>query len=204
MTQPKNRSASRTLLVALLMSAPGPLITGLSAAASGSPTQLADFVRRTAELVASFMSWYVYRRIARNAGADRARLDRLAGRTVAWAMLLSGTALLFVGIRSLVSYTPAGNVMSGFIIAVLGLVMNTLFFARYTRLARREGDAVLEAQRRLYRAKAVVDACVVAALAAVLIAPAATATRYIDALGTITVACYLFYNGVDMLRRPRK
>jgi hypothetical protein len=42
----------RTLLVALLLSLWGPLATGLAVLLSQSTTQVADFVRRSVELVA--------------------------------------------------------------------------------------------------------------------------------------------------------
>ena len=192
----------RTLLTALLFSAPGPLITGFIALASRSPTQIADFVRRTAELVATFVSWLAFHRLRRGAydGAARARMEVGVGRTVAGAMLFSGVALLFVGVRGLFIYAVMGSVAGGLVIAALGLAMNTFFWLRYRSMTRAAPDAILLAQRRLYRAKACVDLCVVIALLAVAIAPAHPATRYVDALGSIVVACYLLYNGVAGLR----
>jgi len=50
----------------------------------------------------------------------------------------------------------------------------------------------------LYRAKALVDLCVVTALAAVVIAPFHAATPYVDLLGSIFVASYLLWNGLRM------
>ena len=42
------------------------------------------------------------------------------------------------------------------------------------------------------------DLCVVTALAAVAIAPAHPATRYVDILGSVTVAGYLLWSGLRM------
>ena len=46
------KSGKRTLLLSVLMSAPGPLIIGLGLTVGRSTTQLADFFRRSAELLA--------------------------------------------------------------------------------------------------------------------------------------------------------
>ena len=54
----KNRkSEKRTMLMSILMSAPGPLILGLSLTAGQSSNQLADFFRRSAELLAIICSF---------------------------------------------------------------------------------------------------------------------------------------------------
>ncbi|MDP3487417.1 MAG: hypothetical protein Q8S19_05720, partial [Bacillota bacterium] len=51
----------RTLLIALLLSMWAPLATGYAVMMSHSTTQLADFVRRTVDLVALFTSWFIFR-----------------------------------------------------------------------------------------------------------------------------------------------
>ena len=63
----KEQSSSRekTLLTALLLSAPGPLFTGYAVLSSHSTTQLADFIRRGVELAALFISWWVFRQLQR-------------------------------------------------------------------------------------------------------------------------------------------
>ncbi len=80
----------------------------------------------------------------------------------------------------------------------LGLLTNGWFWRRYTVLTREQYSAVIAAQQQLYRAKARVDLCVVAALAAVAIAPTHPATRYVDLLGSVMVAGYLLWSGLRM------
>ena len=46
------KSGSRTFLMSVLMSSPGPLVVGLGLLAGRSSTQIADFVRRSSELLA--------------------------------------------------------------------------------------------------------------------------------------------------------
>jgi divalent metal cation (Fe/Co/Zn/Cd) transporter len=199
----KERAASRekTLLTALLLSAPGPLFTGYAFISSQSTTQLADFIRRGVELVALFLSWWVFRQLQRNqqlSETEQARFERAVGVSVAGAMLCSGVVMLVVAISRLSVFAPGGKVTLGLVIAVLGLLTNSWFWWRYTNLTREQYSAVIAAQQGLYRAKASVDLCVVAALAAVAIAPTHPATRYVDILGSVMVAGYLLWSGLRM------
>jgi divalent metal cation (Fe/Co/Zn/Cd) transporter len=201
----KEQSASRekTLLTALLLSAPGPLVAGIAMISSHSTTQFADFLRRGMELVALFLSWWIFRQLQRSPARSetgRARLERAAGLGVAAAMIGSGVIMLMVAVSRLSVYQPGGRVTLGLIIAALGLLTNGWFWWRYTVLTREQYSSVIAAQQGLYRAKASVDLCVVAALAAVAIAPDHPATRYVDILGSIFVAGYLLWNGIRLAR----
>ncbi|MBN2393696.1 MAG: cation transporter [Anaerolineae bacterium] len=194
-------SREKTLLTALLLSTPGPLVTGLATLSSHSSTQLADFIRRDMELVALFLSWWVFRQLQRNVAltkADQSRLEHTANLSVAGTMLCSGIVMAIVALSRMSTYEPGGKVISGLIIAVLGLITNGWFWRRYTVLTREQYSSVIAAQQSLYRAKASVDLCVVTALTAVAIAPAHPVTRYVDILGSVIVAGYLLWNGLRM------
>lgn len=192
-----------TLRTALLLSAPGPLLTGLAVIMSFSPTQSADFLRRTAELAAIFASWWIYRRLLKDkelTAVRRERLERLANTMVGSSMVCTGCIMLLIAAFHQFAYKTGGNVMVGLVTAVLGLIANTVFWLRYRSLTRDRMDRVLTAQKKLYRAKAVVDFCVVLALTSVALAPAHPVTKYIDILGSGVVAVYLVWNGLDVLR----
>jgi divalent metal cation (Fe/Co/Zn/Cd) transporter len=199
-------SREKTLLTALLLSAPGPLVTGFAAFSSHSTTQFADFMRRTMELIALFLSWWVFRQLQRNArlnAAEQTRLERTAGLTVAGVMMSSGLIMLILTLSRLSTYQPAGNVISGLVIAMLGLLTNGWFWWRYTALTREQYSAVIAAQQKLYRAKTSIDFCVVTALTAVTLAPLHPATRYVDIIGSLIVAAYLFGSGLRMAQSHR-
>lgn len=205
LTKEQSASREKTLLTALLLSAPGPLVTGLALLSSHSTTQLADFLRRIMELVAIFISWWVFRKLAQRAGADvagQAHLERIAGLWVAGAMAGSGAILLGIALSRISVFEPGGNVLGGLIIAVLGLLTNGWFWWRYSTLTREQYTSVIAAQQQLYRAKASVDLCVVASLSAVAIAPTHPLTRSIDLIGSVIVALYLLWNGLRKWKRP--
>src|SRR5690625_4735453 len=184
--------SERTLLASWLLSAPGPLVTGIAVAMSSSATQIADAIRRTVELGALFTGWWTYRRRRTAPGpAEVATLERRSRRTVAAAMFLSGLAMLAVGVYRFFRHEPGGNVTVGLAVASLGLLVNGLFWVRYARILRRGPDPVIAGQLRLYRAKTVVDSGVVLALLAVAFIPDHPVTHYADSLGSVAVAGYL-------------
>lgn len=196
----------KTLLTSLLLSAPGPLATGLAVISSQSTTQIADFVRRGIELVALFFSWWVFRQLQRNEAlgeAERVRLERMMGFGVAGTMICSGGIMLLLTVSRLSAFEPGGKVTLGLTIAVLGLLTNGWFWRRYTMLTREQYSSVIAAQQKLYRAKTLLDLCVVSALGAVAVAPTHPATRYVDLLGSVIVAGYLLWSGLRMAQSQR-
>ncbi len=199
LTKEQSASRERTLRTALLLSAPGPLVTGYAVITSQSTTQLADFLRRGVELIAIFISWWVFRQIMRTAMMDeeerQARLERAAGLSTALAMACSGVVLLFVALSRLSVFEPGGSVTLGLTIAVLGALTNGWFWWRYRAMTREQYSSVIAGQMQLYRAKTSVDLVVVAALASVAIAPAHVVTRYIDLLGSVILSIYLLWSG---------
>jgi divalent metal cation (Fe/Co/Zn/Cd) transporter len=202
----KEQAAGRekTLLTALLLSVWAPLATGIAVILSQSTTQVADFIRRTVELVALFVSWRVFRYLHRHSEpvteAQKVRLERAAGLCVAAALACSGVVMLVLAAVRMRSFQPGGNVYPGLAIALLGLVVNVWFWRRYARLNREQYNTIIDAQRQLYRAKSLVDLCVIAALLAVALQPAHSLTRYIDIVGSVVVALYLVTCGAGTAR----
>ena len=66
----RGRSESRTLLASVLLSAPGPIVIGLGLLVGRSSTQIADFLRRTAELAAIVCGYVIYRITATGDSCD--------------------------------------------------------------------------------------------------------------------------------------
>ena len=195
------RSGSRTLLMSVLMSAPGPLVVGLGLLAGRSSTQLADFFRRSAELLAIIAAFVTYR-LAGDAEPDRkAHLERRSNLLVGALMCLSGALMLALAIFA--PSTDKGNVIPGLTIAVMGVIANCIFWRRYARLSRQEGDAILLVQSRLYRAKTLVDGCVTAALTAVLLLPGSPLAARLDTLGSAVVSLYLLWCGIKTVRENK-
>lgn len=201
----KHKSGSRTLLMSVLMSSPGPLVVGLGLLVGQSSTQLADFVRRSAELLAIILSYVIYTLTNKDNYIDlekKARLERLSNIFVGCAMLLGGTAMIFIALFS--ENTEKGNVIPGLSIAVMGVIANSLFWRKYTKLSKETGNQILSVQACLYRAKTFVDTCVTIALSTVALFPASQAAYYLDMIGSVIVAVYLIYCGIRTIGENRK
>ncbi len=193
------KKGTRTLLLSVIMSAPGPLVLGIGLLSGQSSTQVADFIRRSIELFAIVMSFAAYL-ITVKRGLDERETARIEKRTnlfVAGTMMAAGGIMFCVTL--FFSSPDKGNVIFGFIIALLGLIANTIFWFRYRYLARLEGSAILDVQSRLYRAKSGTDLCVTAALLSLLIAPLSPVSYYLDMVGSLTVSLYLVYSGVKII-----
>lgn len=200
----ENQSKERTLLSSLLLSAPGPLVTGIPAFTSLSATQLADFIRRTAELVALGLSWWIFRRVHLQpdmTDSEAFRLEQISHRVVGLAMLSSGLAMGIIGLVRLTSPSVSGNVLAGLIIAGLGLGTNGFYWWRYGQLNRLNPSIVIAAQQRLYRAKTWVDGVVMLSLLIVTLMPTHPLTPYIDAIGCLFVGGYLLYSAYRQLQK---
>lgn len=192
----KQKSGERTLLASVIMSSPGPIVVGIGLLLGRSSTQLADFIRRTAELAAIIVSWTVYGITHKGVEVDTERklhLERIANLCVGAAMCLGGAAMLPVAFLS--DAGEKGNVIPGLVIAILGVTTNSWFWLRYRKLDRANPNAILAVQSRLYRAKSLVDACVTIVLTTVAVSPASRAAHYMDIAGSVVVAVYLIVNG---------
>ena len=193
----KKKSGSRTLLWSVLMSSPGPLVVGLGLLAGRSSTQIADFIRRSSELLAIIVSFVVYRVTTKDGDVDegkRAVLERRSNGFVGAMMCVGGSFMIALALMA--ETADKGNVIPGLSIAILGVIANTIFWRRYTRLNRVEPNAILAVQARLYRAKSLVDCCVTVALLSVAVAPTSDLSLWLDRIGSIIVAAYLIWCGL--------
>ena len=180
-------------------------VVGLGLIRGRSSTQLADFVRRSAELLAIILSYIVYIRTQKNGTCDpekKQNLQRRSNRFVGSMMCLAGSIMAVLALA--VSSTDKGNVVGGLVIALLGVTANSIFWGKYARLNKAEPNAILAVQARLYRAKTLVDAAITAALSAVLIAPMSPVAFWLDRIGSLVVAVYLVFCGVKTMFEVRK
>jgi divalent metal cation (Fe/Co/Zn/Cd) transporter len=178
------------------MSSPGPLIFGFGLLVGQSSTQIADFVRRSAELLALIMAFVIYKLTTKEQGCDEAkkqRLERGSNVFVGAIMCVGGALMMFLTLTN--SQEDKGKVIPGLAIAVIGVIANSIFWRRYKRLNKIEPSAILAVQARLYRAKTLVDSCVTIALLSVVVAPGSSASYLLDFIGSLIVAVYLVWCG---------
>ena len=200
----EKKSGAKTLLWSVIMSSPGPLVVGLGLLAGSSATQIADFVRRSAELLAIIMSFAVYSLLAKggiSSGIDKQKLESRSNMFVGAMMCLAGTIMAVLAFT--MNQDDKGNVVPGLAIAVLGVIANSIFWSKYTRLNQANPDAILAVQARLYRAKTLVDISVTIALLSVLIAPQSIVSDWLDFVGSLVVSIYLVWCGIKTIYEER-
>ena len=191
------KSGARTLLWSVLMSSPGPLVVGLGLLSGKSSTQIADFVRRSAELLAIIMSFIVFKINTKDEVCNeekKQKLERVSNVFVGAMMCVGGIFMIILAFMT--DNSDKGNVIPGLAIAVMGVIANSIFWRKYTHLNKIEPNAILMVQARLYRAKTLVDGCVTIALLSVVIAPATQISFYLDFIGSLIVAVYLIWCGI--------
>ncbi len=196
----QKKSGTKTLLWSVIMSAPGPLIIGLGLFVGRSSTQIADFVRRSSELLAIIMAYVVYKITTKDGVCDTVRkdkLERFSNLFVGAMMCLGGSLMLLLAFVS--ENEDKGNVIPGLAIALLGVIANTIFWRKYTKLNKQEPNAILAVQARLYRAKSLVDGCVTIALLSVALLPESPVSYYLDFIGSVIVALYLIWCGIQTI-----
>ena len=190
--------------MSVLMSAYGPVILGLGLRVGHSSTQIADFTRRTAELLALIVAFVVY-------AVTNGRKDMNTAQKHAWEkrgnlftgfiMCVSGLSMLVLSLLS--KNEDKGNVVPALVIAVLGVIANSIFWRRYTVLHHRQENTILGVQARLYGAKSAVDICVTVALAAVLAFPGTGVSFLLDRIGSVLVALYMIRCGIKTIMERR-
>ena len=192
-----NKSAKKTMLMSVIISSPGPLIVGLGLLVGQSSTQMADFVRRSIELMAIILSFAVYCITTADGRVEKGKkqnYERATSIFVSVAMVVSGAIMAVLAITS--SSEEKGNVIPGLAIALLGVLANSLFWVKYNKLGKETNNKILMTQSSLYRAKTFVDGSVVIALGVVLFSADPTVSYYFDMIGTVCVSAYLVFTGV--------
>ena len=199
------KSGAKTLLWSIIMSSPGPLVVGLGLLVGRSSTQIADFVRRSAELLAIIMSFVVYRAVTKQGVTDevkKRKLERGSNVFVGSMMCLAGSIMAVLVFT--MNNEDKGNVIPGLAISLLGVIANSIFWIKYTRINQAEPNAIIAVQARLYRAKTLVDSSVTIALLSVLIAPQSSVSYWLDLIGSMIVAVYLIWCGIQTIYEELK
>ena len=192
----KNKSGKKTLLWSVIMSSPGPLIVGLGLIIGKSSTQIADFIRRSIELLAIIFSMLIYCITTKDDYTDEIKKQKLEKGTnifVSITMILSGIIMTLLALFS--NQKEKGNVIPGLAIAILGVIANSIFWFKYHRLGEQENNSILKIQSKLYCAKTFVDCSVTIALLIILFSSNESLSYYVDIIGTCVVSLYLIYTG---------
>lgn len=199
------KSGKITLLWSVLMSSAGPLVVGVGLLIGKSSTQLADFIRRSTELLGIILSFIIYCITTKDENVKedkKQKLEKTANIFVSLSMILSGTVMSILALA--LHEQEKGNVVPGLLIALLGLTANTFFWIKYAKLGKVEDNAILKTQSKLYRAKTFVDGSVTIALLVMLLSNNQNVANSFDLIGTCIVSVYLIYTGITSFIKEMK
>lgn len=196
------KEKERTLRAAWIISSSAPLVTGFAFYQSGSVTVLADFFRRTLELLVLFSNWLIYKKILRSEEEikeiDTKKLEGYAARGVMVVMGLSFFVIFFNAIGQLKDPQPIGKIWVAMTIGILGMLVNGTFWWKNRSLAKREESSIFYAQWKLYRAKALMDVTLVIILSSSKIFEGYPLALYFDPVGSIVISFFLLYSSYSI------
>lgn len=193
----EKQSGAKTLLLSIIMSSPGPLVLGLGLFIGHSSTQIADFMRRSAEFLAIVTSFVVYKAISddsKHTEEKKKAMERCSKIFIGSLMCMAGLTMAILSLS--LNNADKGNVIPSLMIAVLSAIANSFFWVKYIRLNKLTQNSIMAMQSKLYRAKTLVDISVTIALTAVVINPASTISYWFDTVGSLVVAVYLLWTGL--------
>lgn len=189
------------MLWAWLVAAWSPLTYGWAAYVGESMFMVADLLRRSSELAALVLAWYVYRR-ARVKNVDSQvyrRWERYSNTLLAAVMLFSVIVILIRAYARLLDPAAVGQVGWGVLIGFLGVIVNGWFWRRYVALASGSYSALAESQWRLFRSKTMLDGWGIISLGSALLFQSASWGRYIDPIGAFVPAAVLLVSALQIL-----
>ena len=192
------QSGFKTLLLSVILSSPGPLILGLGLTVGRSSTQISDFTRRSAELLAIIASFVVYCITNGKKPMEEIKKKNIECNSnifVGIIMCISGISMIALALIS--DNEDKGNVIPALAIAFSGVVANSLFWRKYSALNKENGNAILGVQARLYGAKSLVDICITLSLLVVALFPGKRISFYFDMIGSILVSVYMIKSGIQ-------
>ena len=200
----KKKTKKNTLLWSVIISTPGPLAVGIGLITGRSSTQMADFIRRSAELLALFVAFFVYKATNKTGDYDRHKKHKLEKESNIFSgsmMCLGGLIMLILAILNDGAERGQGfELFPGICVSTFGAITNIIFWIKYKNLSKSEPNAIFNTQVRLYSSKTMVDSGVALTLLLLLAFPGAFFTHIIDFVGSILVACYVVFCGVNTIR----
>ncbi|UMZ73809.1 cation diffusion facilitator family transporter [Natranaerofaba carboxydovora] len=192
----------KTFRVAWIISLIGSSITVYAYIVSGSATIFADLFRRSTELLSMFISWLIFVKINKKSNIKpvyfTSKLENVSGLLISFVMFFSFILISINTIEEFMSPKPVGWIIPGLLLAVFGVIINSYFWRRHTKFSKEESSPIIEAQRRLYRSKTMVDASVVITLITSKIFESYHWHLYIDPIGSVIVAAFILFSAIKV------
>ncbi len=181
----------RNLITAVIFSIPGPVVLALSL--GGSMTQLADFLRRSCELLSVMLALWVFEISHRSEACRQRNMEAAVRIATSASMVFSGAVISWLAVSRFGS--QRGSVITSLVLAILGAAVNGRLYLGCRKLHH----GVLNIQAKLYCVKMFLDIWMAGVL--LICTFASDPVRgYADLIGSVSIAVYVIVNGIRILR----
>lgn len=185
------QAGRKNLLVAVITSIPGPVALVLSL--GESTTQLADFLRRSCELLSVVLAFVLFEISNRKPDCNQGKLETLVRIVTGLSMVFSGAVIGWLAVSNFGS--RRGSVITSLVLAVLGTMVNAKLYWGYRKLQH----GVLNIQAKLHWVKMLLDIWMTGVLLICTFA-SGSIQSYGDLIGSASIAMYVIFSGIRLLR----
>lgn len=199
------KKRERTLFLSWTLSAWAPFAIGYSFFLSGAATLFADWFRKTIELLALFLSWFIYRKIISTKKPKKEiyieKLEKKSSLIVALSMLLSFFVITLNSILQIINPNSGkGDNRLGLLFAIMGSIVNCFFWIRNYSFTKEKKSQLFEAQWKLYRLKTILDFNVIIVLSAGFYIRNQIYISLIDLIGSLFIALFLLISAIKLIK----
>jgi len=189
-----------------LMVATAPAIPKLIVAAlSGSVTLLTSGMKTINEAVAILIAWIISRKITQgNTGKYDYGMGKFENLTRIFTGGLIIVSLLILALTAIVRILIPANIgtewaMVGIVIVVIMAVVDSYFWIKNYRIAKRDPSPIMDSQYHLFRLKAIANLIVLATLVIAILFAGNWWSVYIDPVASFIIMGTLLHSGYTMI-----
>lgn len=176
--------------------------TLITAIIGRSTTQIVDFIRRLMETLSTLISLLLFKHNLKEKSEIKISENNKSVNTIInVTLVISGALMVFIGIVKYQLGIGHKNVVPGFFVSLIGVILNFYFVMKYKKSLKERFEPIISSQYKLYATKTVVDSCVMLTMAVMIVFPTWGYLNLLDAISSILVAIILVSQGVKNLKK---
>lgn len=196
-----NKDNTKTLSKALLLGVLSTTTTLITAIIGRSTTQIVDLLRRLMETLSTLFSLILFKHNLKEVSEEKiAENNKRVNIIINVTLVISGILMVFIGIVKYKLGIGHKNVVPGFFVSLLGVILNFYFVTKYRKSLKERYESIIHSQFKLYTTKTIVDSCVMLTMGVMIIFPKWGYLSLLDAITSIIVAIVLCSQGIMNLK----
>ena len=196
-TQQDNEKTIKKALILGILSTTTTLITAII---GRSTTQIVDFIRRLMEMISTLVSLLLFRHNLKEVSQQKIEQNNKRVKVlINLTLIASGIMMIFIGIVKYRLGIGHKNVIPGFIVSLLGVILNFYFFLKYRSLLKVKYEPIIQSQYNLFKTKTIVDSCVMLTVGVMIVCPTFAYLDLLDFICSVVVSIVLCFQGIKNL-----